>query len=306
MTRFLGRRLVQAAVTIFAVVTIAFVFGRLAGSPAAQLLPETATQEQLDALNEKLGFNRPVLEQYFNYLAGLLRGDFQNSYRQTDQSSMAMVMDRFPASIRLGVTGLVLGLVLALVAVLTVQLTRSRALRGLMLGLGSARSSIPDFFFGLILVLTFSIYLGWFPSLGDSKPMAIVMPAVTIGTGQFVVYTRMLDNSMSQEGMQDYVRTARAKGERFPYIVFREILPNAVLPVLTLAGINLGAFLGGLVLVENVFAWPGLGQLIVGAVYARDFPVVQSGMILVALLFVLANLLVDIVQAVLDPRVRLV
>ncbi|WP_454296106.1 ABC transporter permease [Salana multivorans] len=305
MVRYLARRVLQSVVTVFAVVTIAFVFGRLAGSPVSQLLSENATQEQRDQLERELGFDRPVIVQYLDYLGGLLRGDFQNSYRETGTSSMAMVMDRLPTSIHLGLTGLALGLVLAFGAVLTVQYSRSRVLRSLVLGVGSLRASIPDFFFGLLLVLTLSVYLGWLPSLGNSTPLAVVMPALTLGTAQFVVYTRLLDHSMSLEGAADYVRTARARGEGHAFVVFREVLPNAVLPVLTLAGINLGSFLGGLVLIENVFAWPGMGQLIVGSVYARDFPVVQSGMIVVAILFVSANLLVDLFQGVLDPRVRL-
>ena len=305
MVRYVARRLLQAGVTVFAVVLIAFIFGRLAGSPAAQLLPENATQEQRDQLNAELGFDRPVLVQFGDYLWGLLRGDFQNSYRETGTSSMDLVLERLPVSLHLGVVGLSIGLVLAFGAVLTVQYTNSRALRSLMVGAGSVRASIPDFFFGLLLVLVLSVQLGWLPSLGNATPLAVLMPALTIGTSQFVVYTRLLDNSMALEGGADYVRTAGARGESHGHIVFREVLPNAILPVLTLAGINLGAFLGGLVLIENVFAWPGLGQLIVGSVYARDFPVVQSGMIAVAVLFIAANLLVDLLQGVLDPRVRL-
>ena len=305
MIRYVGRRLLQAFVTVFAVVTIAFVFGRLAGSPAAQLLPENATQEQRDALNAELGFDRPVLVQFGDYLWGLVQGDFQNSYRETGTSSMQLVLERLPVSLHLGVVGLSIGLGLAFGAVLTVQFSKSRILRSTVLSIGSLRASIPDFFFGLLLVLLLSVHLGWLPSLGNATPLAVLMPALTIGTGQFVVYTRLLDNSMTLASGADYVRTARARGEKHGYIVFREVLPNAILPVLTLAGINLGAFLGGLVLIENVFAWPGLGQLIVGSVYARDFPVVQSGMIAVAVLFIVANLLVDLLQRLLDPRVRL-
>ena len=305
MIRYVGRRLLQAFVTVSAVVTIAFVFGRLAGSPAAQLLPENATQEQRDALNAELGFDRPVLVQFGDYLWGLVQGDFQNSYRETGTSSMQLVLERLPVSLHLGVVGLSIGLGLAFGAVLTVQFSKSRILRSTVLSIGSLRASIPDFFFGLLLVLLLSVHLGWLPSLGNATPLAVLMPALTIGTGQFVVYTRLLDNSMTLASGADYVRTARARGEKHGYIVFREVLPNAILPVLTLAGINLGAFLGGLVLIENVFAWPGLGQLIVGSVYARDFPVVQSGMIAVAVLFIVANLLVDLLQGLLDPRVRL-
>lgn len=305
MLYYAARRVAQAFVTIFGVVTITFIFGRLAGSPATQLLPETATQADIDALNARLGFDRPFLVQYLDYLGGLAQGDFQDSYRQAGVSSMSMVMERLPSSLYLGAVGLVLGLVLAFTAVMAIQLTGSRLLRSLVIGSGSFRASIPDFFFGLLLVLIFAVQLGWLPSLGNSAPGSVILPALTMGTGQFVVYTRLLNNSMVDEGLADYVRTARARGDSRSRIVLTEVLPNALLPVLTLVGINLGTFVGGLVLIETVFAWPGMGQLIVGAVYARDFPVVQSGLIIVALLFVLANLLVDIVQGALDPRVRL-
>lgn len=305
MGPYLVRRIAQGAVTILAVVTIAFALGRLSGSPAALLLTENATPEQIADLNHRLGFDLPLWQQYLSYLGGLLTGDFGDSYRQTGVSSMELVLERLPASLSLGAVGLLLGLALALIAGVVIQLTRSRGLRALSLGLGSTRQAIPDFFFGLLLVLVFSVWLGVLPSLGNRDPLAIVMPALTIATGQFVLYTRLLDNALTEQSTQDYARTASARGENRFRVVVGELLPNALLPVLTVAGISLGSFLGGLVIVENVFAWPGMGQLMLGAVYSRDFPVVQSGLIVVAVLFILANLLVDLVSGLIDPRVRL-
>lgn len=305
MGPYLVRRTAQGAATILAVVTIAFALGRLSGSPAALLLTENATPEQIADLNHRLGFDLPLWQQYLSYLGGLLTGDFGDSYRQTGVSSMQLVLERLPASLSLGAVGLLLGLALALIAGVVIQLTSSRGLRALSLGLGSTRQAIPDFFFGLLLVLVFSVWLGVLPSLGNRDPLAIVMPALTIATGQFVLYTRLLDNALTEQSTQDYARTASARGENRFRVVVGELLPNALLPVLTVAGISLGSFLGGLVIVENVFAWPGMGQLMLGAVYSRDFPVVQSGLIVVAVLFILANLLVDLVSGLIDPRVRL-
>ncbi|MGH3359993.1 MAG: ABC transporter permease, partial [Nocardioidaceae bacterium] len=219
MLYYTTRRVAQALVTIFAVVTIAFVFGRLAGSPAVQLLPETATQDQIDALNAQLGFDKSYGAQYVDYLTGLLHGDFQSSYRQTGVSSMDLVMDRLPSSLYLGLVGLLIGLVLAFTAVMAVQLTGNHVLRSLVIGIGSIRASIPDFFFGLLLVLVFAVQLGWLPSLGNTAPASVIMPALTIGSGQFVVYTRLLNNTMVDEGLSDYVRTARARGESHRRIV---------------------------------------------------------------------------------------
>jgi len=305
MGPYLVRRLAQGLATIFAVVTIAFGLGRLSGSPAALLLTENATPEQIADLNQRLGFDLPLWQQYLRYLGGLVTGDFGDSYRQAGVSSMQLVLERLPASLSLGAVGLLLGLAFALVAGVVIQLTRSRGLRALSLGLGSTRQAIPDFFFGLLLVLVLSVWLGLLPSLGNRDPLAIIMPALTIATGQFVLYTRLLDNALTEQSTQDYARTAFARGENRFRVVVGELLPNAFLPVLTVAGISLGSFLGGLVIVENVFAWPGMGQLMLGAVYSRDFPVVQSGLIVVALLFILANLLVDVVSGLIDPRVRL-
>lgn len=304
MTKFLVTRTLQALATIFVVVTVAFLLGRLSGSPAALLLTENATREQIDELDARLGFDQPLALQYLEYLRGVLVGDFGDSYRQAGVSSMDLVLERLPASLSLGALGLALGLVLAFVATITTHLTRSPVLRTTFLGLGSARQAVPDFFFGLLLVLVFSVALGWLPSLGNRDPLALVMPALTIATGQFVVYTRLLDNALAEQARLDYARTAVARGEHRFRVVLGELLPNASLPVLTIAAINLGAFLGGLVIVENVFAWPGMGQLMLSAVYARDFPVVQSGLVVVAALFVLSNLLVDVASGLIDPRVR--
>lgn len=304
MGRLLASRIVQAVTTIFIVVTVAFLLGRMSGSPAALLLSDTATTEQIDALNARLGFDQPLWQQYVDYLAGILTGDFGDSYRQPGVSSMDLVLERLPASLQLGAVGLALGVLVAGAAAVLIHLTGSRVLRTTMLGVGSARQAIPDFFFGLLLVLVFSVALGWLPSLGNRDPLAIVMPALTIATAQFVVYLRLLDNSLGEQFRMDYVRTAFARGENRSRVVIAELLPNAALPVLTIAGISLGTFLGGLVIVENVFAWPGMGQLMLSAVYSRDFPVVQSGLIVVAALFIICNALVDVVGALLDPRVR--
>jgi peptide/nickel transport system permease protein len=304
MARILLRRLVQAAATIFIVITIAFFLGRLSGSPAALLLSNTATHAQIEALNARLGFNQPVLVQYLRYLGGVVTGNFGDSYRAPGVSSMTMVLQRLPASLQLGAVGLLLGVALAGIAAVLVHVARSRGLRVGLLTFGAARQAVPDFFFGLLLVLVFSVWLGVLPSLGNTRPGTIVMPALTIATTQFVVYFRLLDNALSEQGRLDYARTAVARGDSWPRIVVAELLPNAAVPVMTVAGISLGSFLGGLVIVENVFAWPGLGQLMLNSVDTRDFPVVQSGLIVVASLFVLANALVDVLSAWIDPRMR--
>lgn len=304
MAVYLLRRFAQAVITVFAVISLAFLLGRLTGSPAASLLPETASAADIAALNHELGFDKPPLTQYLDYLTGILSGDFGDSYQQTGTSSMSLVLQRLPASLQLGVTGFAVGLALAFAVVLVIHLSGRWSLRGVALGLGAARLAVPDFLFGLLLVLVFSVTLGWLPSLAGADPLAIVMPAVTVATAQFVVYSRLLDNSLVAESSQDYVRTAYARGERRSSVLLRDVLPNALLPVLTISGITLGTLLGGLVIVENVFAWPGLGQLMLDAVFNRDFPVVQSGLVVIATIFVIVNFGIDVLYGVIDPRAR--
>jgi peptide/nickel transport system permease protein len=301
MIKLVGRRLALAVVTLYAVVTIAFLLGRATGKPAALLLPDNATQDEVDALNASLGFDRPVIVQYVDYLGGLLHGDFGDSYRQREPA-IGLVLDRVPATFELAFWSFVLGLALAVVAACAIQLTGSRRLRALFGLTGSVRQSVPDFFFGLLLVLIFSIALGWLPSLGRTSPASLVLPVLTLATGQFVMYLRLLDSALSEQASQDYVRTAFAQGHRRSTILFTQMLPNAALPVLGMAGLNLGGLLGGTVVVEVVFAWPGLGQLLTEAVSQRDFPIVQAGLLFVATMFVLANTLTDLLVARIDTR----
>lgn len=305
MTTFLVRRLIQAALTVFCVLTIAFVLGRASGKPAALLLTDGATEQQIHDLNGKLGFNRPVFEQYIDFVSGVMRGDFGVSYRNPGMPAITMIAERLPATMTLALTAFVAGLVLAVGAALVIHIRGSKLLRSIFIWGGSMRQSIPDFFFGVLLVLVFSVTLGALPSLGYTGPASFVLPVATIATAQFVLYVRLLDSSLSEQAGQEYVRTAYARGKSHPAVVVTEMLPNAFLPVLTVAGLNLAGLLGGAVIVEQVFAWPGLGEVLITAVSQRDFAVVQAGLLVVAIIFVVVNIAVDVLYSVIDPRVRL-
>lgn len=304
MPRYLLHRIAQAAFTLFCVLTFAFVLGRATGKPAGLLLPDNATAAEVDALNGALGFNEPLHVQFGTFLANVLAGDFGQSYRQREPA-LDLVIDRLPATFELAFWSFLLGLVLALAAALAIQLTGSRTLRSLFIWGGSLRQSVPDFFFALLAVLVFSVALGLLPSLGRMSPASLVLPVLTIATGQFVLYVRLMDAALSDQASQDYVRTAFAKGQSRARVLVSHMLPNALLPVLTMAGLNLGSLLGGTVVVEAVFAWPGLGQVLTDAVSQRDFPIVQAGLLVVALIFVTVNLAVDLLSAKVDPRVSL-
>ncbi len=304
MPRYLLHRIAQAAFTLFCVLTFAFVLGRATGKPAGLLLPDNATAAEVDALNGALGFNEPLHVQFGTFLANVLAGDFGQSYRQREPA-LDLVIERLPATFELAFWSFLLGLVLALAAALAIQLTGSRTLRSLFIWGGSLRQSVPDFFFALLAVLVFSVALGLLPSLGRMSPASLVLPVLTIATGQFVLYVRLMDAALSDQASQDYVRTAFAKGQSRARVLVSHMLPNALLPVLTMAGLNLGSLLGGTVVVEAVFAWPGLGQVLTDAVSQRDFPIVQAGLLVVALIFVTVNLAVDLLSAKVDPRVSL-
>lgn len=307
MPQYLIKRTGQAVFTLFCVLTFAFILGRATGKPAGLLLPDSATAAEVDALNGALGFNEPLHVQYLAFLGNVFRGDFGISYRQRE-SALALIAERLPATFELAFWSFLLGLLLAVLAATAIQLTGSRTLRSLFIWGGSLRHSVPDFFFALLAVLLFSVALGMLPSLGRTSPASLVLPVLTIATGQFVLYVRLIDAALSDQAGQagqDYVRTAFSKGQSRARVLFSHMLPNSVLPVLTMAGLNLGSLLGGTVVVEAVFAWPGLGQVLTEAVSQRDFPIVQAGLLVVALIFVTVNLAVDLLSAKIDPRVSL-
>jgi len=298
---FLARRLALAVATVLTVVTIAFVLGRATGEPGALLLPDNATQSDIDAVNGALGFDRPLVVQYLDTLVGLVTGDFGDSYRLRE-SALGLVLERVPATVELAFWAFVIGLALAVAAALTIQLTGSRALRAVVGWAGAIRQSVPDFFFALLLVLVFSVLLGALPSLGRTSYASLVLPVATLATGQFVMYLRLLDSALSEQAGQDHVRTAIAQGQSRMRVLVTRMLPNAALPVLGMAGLNLGGLLGGTVVVEVVFAWPGLGKLLTDAVSQRDFPIVQAGLVFVALAFVVVNTAVDVLVHRVDTR----
>ncbi|MDQ4215209.1 ABC transporter permease [Microbacterium capsulatum] len=299
------RRILQAVVTLFVAVTIAFVLGRASGKPAALILTEGATAQQIDALNGKLGFNDPLGVQYVRYLAGLLHGDFGVSYRNPSQTAIGIILERLPATTTLALTSFTIGLVLAVVAAVLIHITGSHTLRAMFVWGGALRSSVPDFFFGVLLVLIFAVALGWLPSLGYTGLPSFVLPVATIATAQFVLYVRLLDSALSEQTTAEYVRTAYARGKSHAAVVATEMLPNAFLPILTVAGLNLASLLGGTIIVEQVFAWPGMGVALISAVSQRDFAVVQAGLLVVVLLFVVVNVVVDLLYSLIDPRVKL-
>ncbi len=304
MLKFVVRRALQAVLTVAGVLTVGFLLIRAAGDPAVLLLPENASPADVARLRGALGLDLPLWRQYLAFMADAARGDLGVSFRQ-QTSAVGLVLERLPATMELAFSAFVIGIVLAFGLDLALRISGSETLRRCVLWLALVRQAIPTFWFGLLLILAFSVSLRWLPSLGRGTIANLVLPALTLGTYELALYLRLLDASFREQQSHDYVRTAYAKGEKRARVLIREILPNVLLPMVTIAGLNLGVLLGGTVVTETVFSWPGVGRLIVQAVSQRDYPVIVAGILVTSLIFVLLNLVVDLLYAVLDPRVRL-
>jgi peptide/nickel transport system permease protein len=304
MASFLARRLLQSALTLLGVLTATFFLVRLAGDPTTLLLPVEATTDEVANFRTALGLDQPLLVQYMKFVAHAVEGDFGISLRQRTPA-LELVLGRLPATLELALTSFILGLILAFAIGLAMRLSGSARLRSAVMWIALARQAIPVFWFGLLLILLFSVTLRWLPSLGRGGVAHLILPAITLSTYELALYLRLFNSSLATEAKQDYVRTAFAKGQSRPKIVIKHMLPNALLPLVTIAGINLGLLLGGTVVTETVFSWPGVGRLIVQSVSQRDYPVIIAGVFVVCLIFMVVNLIVDLLYAYLDPRVRL-
>ncbi len=292
------------ALTLLGVLTATFFLVRLAGDPTTLLLPVEATTDEVANFRIALGLDQPLLVQYMKFVAHAVEGDFGISLRQRTPA-LGLVLERLPATLELALTSFILGLILAFAIGLAMRLSGSARLRSAVMWIALARQAIPVFWFGLLLILLFSVTLRWLPSLGRGSVTHLILPAITLSTYELALYLRLFNSSLATEAKQDYVRTAFAKGQSRSKIVIKHMLPNALLPLVTIAGINLGLLLGGTVVTETVFSWPGVGRLIVQSVSQRDYPVIIAGVFVVCLIFMVVNLIVDLLYAYLDPRVRL-
>ena len=304
MIFYILRRLFQSVLTVIGVITVAFFLVRLAGDPVALLLPVEASDRDIALMRHALGLDQSLFIQYVKFVGHALTGDFGLSLRQ-HASALSLVLERLPATLELALSSFFLGLVLAFGLGLATRLSKSRRLRAFVMWIALGRQAFPVFSFGLLLILIFSVWLRWLPSLGRGGIDHLILPALTLATYELALYLRLFNASLAAEQRQDYVRTAYAKGQGRTQVILFHMLPNALLPLVTIAGINLGILLGGTVVTETVFSWPGVGRLIVQSVSQRDFPVIIAGVFIISLIFVIVNLLVDILYGILDPRVRM-
>jgi peptide/nickel transport system permease protein len=301
--RFVLVKLVRALVTLWLVVTVVFVLLRAAGDPVLVLLPEQTNLSVIDAYRERWGLDRPLPVQYAYYLASVLHGDLGRSLRD-GREAVDIVLERLPRTLELGFCALALALLLGIPAGAIAALNRGTLIDRILMLVSVLGYSLPTFFLGVLLILLFSLTLRWLPSSGTGTPLHLIMPAITLGTFIAATLARFTRSAVLDVLAQPYMRTAKAKGlARWQQIV-RHAFPNAAIPVVTLLGLIVGHLVAGAVIIETVFAWPGVGRLMVTAVSSRELAVVQTIVLLVAVSMVIANLAVDLLYGWLDPRLR--
>ena len=300
----LAARTGSALLVIFGVCTLVFMLIHLVpGDPVEAMLGESARPADRQALRQSLGLDQPVIEQYLGYLGRLIRFDLGESFLY-QRPVRDLLAERLLPTLQLAGTSLLLALVLALpLGVLSAYYKGGLFDVGAM-GFSLLGVSIPNFWLGPLLILVFSLWLGWTPVSGREGPASLVLPAMTLGTGLAAILARMVRSSVLEVLGEDYVRTARAKGLGTVAVLWRHALRNAWLPISTLVGLQLGALLGGAVITETIFAWPGIGSLLIEAIQGRDYPVVQACVLLISLAYVLVNTLTDLVYLWIDPRIR--
>jgi peptide/nickel transport system permease protein len=300
---FLARKLSRAFVTILAIVTFVFVILRLSGDPAVQILGTDAGYEALEAFREKWGLNDPIWQQYLRYLSDLLHGNFGISLVE-GKDALEVVLDRLSKTLQLmglsAAVTLVIGIPIGIYAALHRGSLRDRAI----MAMGVAAFSIPSFVIGIFLILIFSVALRVLPTAGSDTWRHYVLPVVTMSTIDAAVFARLTRSAMLEVLSRPYMRTALAKGLRWPIAVRRHALPNAAIPLVTIVGFFVGSLIAGGVVTENVFAWPGIGRLLISSVQNRDSSVVQVIVVMIALSMVTVNFAVDMAYGWLDPRIR--
>jgi len=289
--------LLGVAFIIYAIMNVA------EGDPVYQVAGPDATEEQLDALREEMGLNGSLLERYFRYIFKLLRGDLGTSY-VSKMDVMQLYLQRLPNTLKLASVAMIVAVVISVPLGIVAAVNQNSIKDTVSMILALLGLSMPNFWLGLLLMLLFSLKLGWFPSGGAEGLRSVVLPAVTVGVGLAALLTRTTRSSMLDVLRQDYLRTARAKGVSEKRVVFHHALRNALIPIITIFGVQFSNVLGGSVLAETVFAWPGVGRLVVDAIDQRDIPTVTGALIMTTMLVTVVNLIVDIVYAYVDPRIK--
>ncbi|WP_413871175.1 ABC transporter permease [Albidovulum sp.] len=305
MLSYIARRLVQSALILLGVSFITFLLLYvLPADPVRQIAGRSATAETVESIRRQLGLDQPFLVQYGRYLGNLVQGDFGRSYLQKTEVT-DLLLSRLPATLLLMVAAILCELVIGLTLGVIAALNRGKALDNTLMLSSFVTVSAPQFVVALLLLYVFAVRLGWFPIGGYGTPAHLVLPALTLGILGSGWYSRIMRSSMLDVLRADFIRTARAKGLGRARVVLGHALPNAILPIVAMIGIDIGMFMSGIVVVESVFGWPGIGQLAWQAIQRVDIPIIMGVTLVSALAIVIGNLLADLVAPVIDPRIRI-
>jgi peptide/nickel transport system permease protein len=311
MTTYFFRRLLQVIPVVFGVTLIVFLMIRLKGDPVLQLVPDWYSEAQINEVRAAYGFDRPIYIQYFDFLSRAVRGDFGISFRNR-VPAWELVREALPWTALLALSAFTIAVLVALPLGILSALNRNTPVDLVITGLSVWGRSLPNFWLGIMFILLFAVALRWFPVSGtgmfSGQPLwkHLFLPAATLSMGLVTTLTRLIRSSMLEVIREDFVTTAYAKGLRKFTVIGRHVLRNALIPVVTVLGLQLAWLLGGAVIIEQVFAWPGMGRLMLSAIYARDNSVVQAALLVSSLIIIFSNLIVDLLYSVLDPRIRYV
>ncbi|GBD16736.1 Glutathione transport system permease protein GsiC [bacterium HR26] len=308
MARYLAHQLTQMVIAIFGISIIVFVITHVIGDPTSVLLPLDTPLEQREEFRRQMGFDRPILVQYADFLGQAIRGDFGNSFR-VEKSALSLVLERIPATLLLTASATILAILIAIPMGILSAYKRHSIIDNIATVFVVAGQAMPIYWLGLMLIILFGVQLKWLPpsgygEFGIDRLKHLILPTLVLGVFLAPVTERLVRSGMLDALTQDYVRTARAKGLREWVVLTRHALRNAIIPVITVLGLQFGQLLGGAVITETVFAWPGIGQLTVDSIRNADFPVTQAAVITIAVMISVVNTTIDVIVGMIDPRIR--
>jgi peptide/nickel transport system permease protein len=301
--RFVAYRLARMLVALWSVVTVVFIVMRLSGDPVPLLLPPDAPIAEIHRVRAEMGLDRPIFVQYGVFLRQAIRGDFGRSIHFR-VSAMTVVWERVPATIQLALASFLCAVVIAIPAGILSAVKRGSAYDNAVMGVALVGQAAPTFYIGIMLILIFSLHLGLFPTSGRGDWRHVVLPAITLGAFAMASIARITRSAVLEILRADFIRTARAKGLPEFWTIAKHTMKNAAIPIVTIVGLQFGNLLGGAVVTETIFSWPGIGRLAIQSIYNRDYPIVQACVFLTAAMFVVLNFLVDVAYGILDPRIR--
>ncbi|MEZ7172813.1 ABC transporter permease [Sporosarcina sp. OR05] len=303
MAKFLLKRILEFIPVLIIISFIVFSLVFIAGNPVALMLPEDASQEDIEQLTIALGLDKPFIVQYGKYMADLVQGNFGTSFRY-NTDALPLVLERLPATLELAAASMFIAIIIAIPLGVWSATRKNTSMDLLATGGAVIGKAMPNFWLGIMLILLFSVTLGWFPVSGRGTLAHLVLPALTLGTGIAAEMTRLIRSNMVEILSQDYVRTAKSKGLRDFFVVYKHAFRNSLIPVVTITALQTSTLVGGALITETVFSWPGLGQLLIQAVNTRDMAIVQASVFVIAILVISMNLLADIIYRILDPRIK--